>query len=212
MVATLGPGPMSSGLTTEARILEVASRLFYERGYEATTTRDLAKEVGIKESSLYNHFADKQEILVRLCLTSQRDFLDGAVLSLEGVEDVRERLRTLVLWQVTAEAQHPYKARVVDAQLHALNPVSRRKVIKLRDAYDDLLTSILIEGNEEGYWRTHDPRVICMGIIGMCNISAWYRDNGSLTPEEIGERYATFLLDALSLDASSRISQRHARR
>jgi AcrR family transcriptional regulator len=201
---------MSGEPTTEARILEVASRLFYERGYGATTMRDLAEGVGIRAASLYNHFSNKQEILVRLCLTSQRDFLDGAVLSLEGVEDVRERLRTLVLWQVTAEAQHPYKARVVDAQLHALNRVSRRKVIKLRDAYDDLLTSILVEGNEQGYWRTDEPRVICMGIIGMCNISAWYRDNGSLTPEEISERYATFLLDALN--ASSRTSQRRARR
>ena len=209
-MATLKLGAMSGQATTEARILEVASRLFYERGYHATTVRALAKVVGIKESSVYNHFADKQAILVRLCLTSQRDFLDGAVLSLEGVGDVRERLRTLVLWQVTLEAQHPYKARVVDAQLDALNAVSRRQVIELRDAYDDLLTSILIDGNDQGCWRIDDPRVICMGIIGMCNINAWYRDTGSLTPEEIGERYATFVLDALN--ASSRNSQRRTRR
>jgi AcrR family transcriptional regulator len=193
---------MSGELTTEARILEVASRLFYERGYNATPMRDLAEAVGIKASSFYNHFESKQDILVRLCLTSQRDFLDGAVLSLDGVDDVRERLRTLVLWQVTHEAQDPYKARVIDAQLDALNPVSRRQVIELRDAYDDLLKSILIDGNEEGCWRVDDPRVMCMGIIGMCNISGWYRDSGTLTPEEIGERYAGFLLDALN--ASSR--------
>jgi AcrR family transcriptional regulator len=201
---------MSGELTTEVRILEVASRLFYERGYHATTVRALAKVVGIKESSVYNHFADKQEILVRLCLSSQREFLDGAVASLEGVDDVRERLRSLVLWQVTLEAQHPYKARVVDAQLDALNAVSRGQVIELRDAYDDLLTSILIDANEEGCWHIDDPRVMCMGIIGMCKINAWYRHSGSLTPEEIGERYTRFVLDALN--ASGRISQRRTRR
>ena len=171
---------LSSGdLPTEARLLEVASRLFYERGYYSSTMRDLAEQVGIKAASLYNHFSGKQEILVRICLAGQREFLEGATLCLEGLDDVRKRLRTLIVWQVGFEAQNPYKARVADAQLAALNPVSRREVIEVRDAYERLLTSVLVEGNDAGYWRIENPRVICMGIIGMCKVRHWYRNSGA---------------------------------
>ncbi|HEV2944014.1 MAG TPA: TetR/AcrR family transcriptional regulator [Solirubrobacteraceae bacterium] len=194
---------MSGELTTEARILEVASRLFYERGYEATSMRDLAEGVGIRAPSLYNHFADKQAILVRICLDTMREFHTGALECLAGMDNPAHRLRVLINWQVRFEASHPYTVRVADAQLTALDPVTRREVIEVRDAYEQLLTSILAEGGHQGHWRVEDPRVICMGIIGMCKINSWYRDGAALTPEQIGDRYATLILAAL--DASTRI-------
>jgi AcrR family transcriptional regulator len=189
---------MSGELTTEARILKVASRLFYERGYNATPMRDLAEAVGIKASSFYNHFDSKQEILVRICLDMMREFHGGALECLEGIDDPAQRLRTLIDWQLRFEVSHPYTVRVADTQLTALNPVTCLEVIEVRDAYEQLLTSILTEGNDAGLWSVEDPRVICMGIIGMCKVNAWYRDGGALTPERIGERYATFVLDALN--------------
>jgi AcrR family transcriptional regulator len=189
---------MSGELTTEARILEIASRLFYERGYEATTMRDIAKGVGIEAPSIYNHFDDKQAILVRICLDTMREFHAGALECVDGMDDPGQRLRTLINWQVRFEASHPYTARVADAQLTALDSVTRREVIEVRDAYEQLLTSILGEGNEHGYWQIEDARVICMAIIGMCRVNAWYHDGGALTPEQIGDRYATFVLEGLS--------------
>lgn len=50
-------------LTTKGRILETAINLFAEKGFNDVSIRDLTKAVGIKESSLYNHFSSKQQIL-----------------------------------------------------------------------------------------------------------------------------------------------------
>lgn len=47
---------------TRERILQEALSLFSEKGYEAVSVRDIARAVGIKESSLYNHFQNKQDI------------------------------------------------------------------------------------------------------------------------------------------------------
>lgn len=51
---------------TRTRILEVASRLFAEKGFDNTSTRDIAAELNIASPSLYHHFPSKEAILVEL--------------------------------------------------------------------------------------------------------------------------------------------------
>lgn len=191
-------GTMSGERRTEARILAVASRLFYERGYKATTMRALAKGVGIEASSLYHHFSDKQAILVRICLDGMQGFYQGALERIEGVEDVRERLRALIVWQVVSETRYPYAGRIADEQMHALNPKSRKQLIALRDDFEALIDDLLGEGQTQGIWHLSHPRVIRLGLIGMCKVEHWYDKKGALTAEQIGDVYATFILQALA--------------
>jgi AcrR family transcriptional regulator len=58
---------MSRKINTKEIILEVALNLFSKKGYSGVSIRDICKEVGIKESSVYNHFKNKQEIFHTLC-------------------------------------------------------------------------------------------------------------------------------------------------
>lgn len=55
---------MENNLTTKEKILKVASALFSEQGYKNTSVRKIASEVGIRESALYNHFQNKEEIFL----------------------------------------------------------------------------------------------------------------------------------------------------
>lgn len=49
-------------MTTKEKILETALELFSQRGYDGVSVRDIAREVGIRESSIYNHFDSKRAI------------------------------------------------------------------------------------------------------------------------------------------------------
>ena len=49
---------------TKQKILKAASTLFSEHGFKATSVRKIASEVGIRESALYNHFQNKEEIFL----------------------------------------------------------------------------------------------------------------------------------------------------
>jgi AcrR family transcriptional regulator len=52
-----------NSLNTREKILETAMNMFAEKGYNDVSVRDITRAVGIKESSLYNHFVSKQQIL-----------------------------------------------------------------------------------------------------------------------------------------------------
>ncbi len=53
-------------MTTREKIIYEALSLFSIKGYDAVTIREIASEVGIKESSIYNHFKNKQDILNKI--------------------------------------------------------------------------------------------------------------------------------------------------
>ena len=58
--------PRESAAQRRAQVLAAARRLFAERGFHATTTRDLAKAADVNDALLYRYFANKQEILAAL--------------------------------------------------------------------------------------------------------------------------------------------------
>ncbi|PPS73783.1 MULTISPECIES: TetR/AcrR family transcriptional regulator [Streptomyces] len=74
--------PSEPGTSARAQILDAAGELFVERGIAATSTRMIAERVGIRQASLYYHFATKDDILAELLDTSVRP-------SLEMVEQIQ---------------------------------------------------------------------------------------------------------------------------
>ena len=75
--------PVSTGAPSLRvdQVLETATRLFTERGYDAASIRDLAAALAMRPSSLYHHFQGKQHILFAICFGMQTDF-NAAVMPL----------------------------------------------------------------------------------------------------------------------------------
>lgn len=188
----------AAAASTEARILEAATALFYEKGYHATTMREIAGVVGIKAGSLYNHFASKQEILHRIAATTMEELLAGGREAVATAGEPRERLRAFVRSHVVYHAERRYQARVADEQLHALDRDRRAAVIAIRDPYEQLLKDILGAGRKEHGWSVPDVAVIAFAISTMCtSVDIWYREHGRLSAEDIAALYGTFVLAAL---------------
>jgi AcrR family transcriptional regulator len=100
-----------SALSPRDQILDAAAELFVENGISATSTRAIAERVGIRQASLYYHFAGKDDMLVELLTRSVRP-------SLEVVRDLEQRvpasataagaLAALVLNDVETLARTPH--------------------------------------------------------------------------------------------------------
>ncbi len=84
----MGPTSTASGtaasdedrLSTRQRILDVATDLFIDKGYEGTSLREIAERVGVTKAALYYHFASKAEIVAALLEpfeAIQREWVSG---------------------------------------------------------------------------------------------------------------------------------------
>ena len=81
--------------STKELILEVSLKLFSEKGYKPTSVRDIAKEVGITQSGLYNHFKGKDAILETLIA----NLMDSAVVKLfdkKSIEELADSGKTIL--------------------------------------------------------------------------------------------------------------------
>lgn len=183
---------------TQQRILDAATVLFYEKGYHATTMREVAAAVGIRAASLYNHYPGKEDLLARIAAGTMEELLDGGKRAIAAHPDPPEQLRALIVWHVTYHAEQRFRARVADEQLHAISAERRDAVIAIRDAYAELFKTILLDGRDRYGWHVSDLSVITAGISGMCTaVDGWYRDDGPLTAAEIAAIYADFVLAAV---------------
>jgi AcrR family transcriptional regulator len=63
---TSAPADTSAGGGTRERILDIATELFIEHGYDGTSLRQIAEEVGVTKAALYYHFASKAELVAAL--------------------------------------------------------------------------------------------------------------------------------------------------
>ena len=112
------PGPgrprhlptVNSQLAPRDQILDAAARLFTQQGYAATSTRDIAEAVGIRQASLYYHFAGKPGILEELLAMSVRPTLD----QLDKIDSVAKKhgaagaLYALVMIDTLTLAEAPH--------------------------------------------------------------------------------------------------------
>jgi len=81
-----GTSALSKGSKTKAKILKTALKLFSSKGYKATTVRDIAGAMGVKQSALYNHFKNKDAILEALI----SDLTSSAIVTLFDNKDAQE--------------------------------------------------------------------------------------------------------------------------
>ena len=94
--------------TTRERILTAASRLFAERGYDGTSTRQIADAVGIRQPSLFHHFASKQAIMEALLDLTYAAPADVAERLAGEPGPAADRLGEYVRWDVAYTLGLPY--------------------------------------------------------------------------------------------------------
>ncbi|MCC3774680.1 TetR/AcrR family transcriptional regulator [Streptomyces sp. UNOB3_S3] len=111
-----------SGAETRAEILRVALKLFTEKGYEATSTRDLTEALGLTKSSLYYHFRNKEEIVSSLLTARHRDLDDlvGWIAAQPRTPDLPRRAARR--WLDSTTPEHLQAMRLA----HANQPLVRR--------------------------------------------------------------------------------------
>ncbi|MCL6581428.1 MAG: TetR/AcrR family transcriptional regulator [Firmicutes bacterium] len=198
-------------MSKEERILEVAMRVFRERGYHAASMQEIADAVGMQKGSLYYYISGKQELLFMILERA----IDTITARLEAIYQSalppREKLRQAIVTHVETVSQRQDMLTILLRERHALSPTQQAVMEEKSDHYERLFQRIIGEGIREGDFRPVDIKVTSFGILGMCNwIYQWYRAGGRLEAREIGEMFADLIFSGL-LSEAARGSDGHAR-
>ncbi|WP_037670428.1 TetR/AcrR family transcriptional regulator [Streptomyces griseus] len=195
---TAGGEPQPWGeVTPDAarRLLVAAVEAFAERGYHATTTRDIAGRAGMSPAALYIHYKTKEELLHRISRIGHEKALEILRTAARGEGSATERLADAVSSFVRWHAGGRTTARVVQYELESLGPDARAEILALRRQVDGEVRRIVEEGVETGEFDVLDVHGTTLAVLSLCiDVARWFNVDGPRTPEEVGDLYADLVL------------------
>lgn len=168
-------------ISRKEEIINVAAKLFKEKGYSAVSMRDIAAGIDIKAASLYNHITGKQEILSVIILKVAKEFTQG----MESV--VAEKVSSIKKIEHVIELHIDITVNYSDA-LAALNndwmhleTEDLKAFVKMREDYEQNFRIILKQGIEAGEIKPYHPEVILFSILStLRTLYLWYEKRGKL--------------------------------
>lgn len=188
---------------TRVRILLGGLELFAARGYHATSIRDIAGAAGIQSASLYSHFASKEAILAELVLLAH-DVHHRALVSalMDAGSDPRDQLAAVIRTHVSMHCRFAKLATVANHERHHLSAEALAPAATLRRASEQLGEEVIARGVVRGQFHLVNDEIALLAVSSVgAAVSGWYPHRStSLTPEQIGDTYATLTLRMLGAE------------
>jgi TetR/AcrR family transcriptional regulator, cholesterol catabolism regulator len=177
-------------------IVDAAAQVFYERGYDASSTQDIADVAGILKGSLYYYVKSKEDFLFEIV----QDMHEGAIQIIMPVTvvsgDALTKLALIVLRQVEYFAANHIFATVFFREYRALSAERREPIESKGDLYRQIISGLLQEGIEEGtVMDTINVRMAAISIVEMLNsIHRWFRPEGNQSADQVARYLAQVLV------------------
>lgn len=177
-------------------IIETAAELFREKGFSATSIRDLAARVGLEPSSIYSHIRSKEELLVEICMPFAHYFTDGMHEIFTSDVSPKKKLRELIKLHLNAAYDHPASVTVFNDEWRFLAGHQLSHFLEMRKEYEKKFKRILSEGKKSGKFEFEDVDIVFSMIIKTLNWS--YDAVNKYKKMELDEHISTLLIKALS--------------
>ena len=164
-----------------ARVFDVMRAQLYERGFDAITLAGVAAAAGVGRTALYNHFPDKESLLVAFVEDEAARYVTRLTEAVEAQADPIGQLATFVRLQLRVLAE--YHMPPGTALASALAPAAYRRISAHADPITDRLRAILAGGVDLGRWPAEDLDV----LIPMITAALGNRALVEVPPEQLDD-------------------------
>lgn len=192
--ANRGAGDPKDG--TRERLLAVAAASFRRKGYDATTTRELAAAMGLQKASLYYYISDKQDLLYEICETALQHIYSTVEAAVDEVGHPRDQVEQLIAAHVRAMLEDRDMHATMLVELRALSGDRREKIIELRDSYESLVRDVIERAQEARALRrdlsAHDLTLLLLNLLNWTIF--WYVPEGGLNPDQLSDEFRSVYL------------------
>ena len=157
---------------TRTKILQAALQLFARRGYDGTTTKDLAKSAGVAEGTLFRYFANKKAILIEVATAGWVDILTDLLTELSEMGSYKA-VSQVMRRRMLNIRQNSDLLRVcfIEAQYHPeLKQIIQTEVI---DKMTDVAEAFFETAMSKGIYRQMNPKVVAKVFLGIFAIAGF---------------------------------------
>ena len=186
LLATRSSQDHSDEVNRRQALIRESARLFREKGYDATTVRDIAAAVGMRSGSPFYHFKNKQEILKAVMEEGLHQGYERSVAALAQATTLQERFRALV--RTHYGILHDEGSEFIAVLLYdwrSLPPEYKQDIIDVKDRYDALWQPTLQELLQAGLLGANshrdpaaadDVKMARLMVMGAINFTVtWYK-------------------------------------
>ncbi|NJK28018.1 MAG: TetR/AcrR family transcriptional regulator [Coleofasciculaceae cyanobacterium SM2_3_26] len=193
--------PSSTDSDTRARILESAQQLFAHRGFDGTTTRDLAQAAGVAEGTLFRHFANKKAILVEVATQGWVELLTDLLTELSEMGSYKAVSKVMYRRMLhLRKNMDMMRVCFLEAQFH---PDLRDRIqAEVIGKMMDVTEAFIQTGMERGIYRKMNSKIVAQVFLGMFAVSGFsystMLDNDSpQAMQEMAETLADIFLNGV---------------
>lgn len=179
---------------TKRKIFEIATQLFAEKGYEATSIEEITAVVGIAKGTLYYHFESKEELFKQL-VKDGADFLKKSIdIKTRKVTDAKEKIKRIIIIQIKISKKFDKFMIMLFNQMWG-NEERNRFVREKINEYIDKIRKVVEEAIEQKYFNSDNKSIITDLIFGQisCVLMRKLKDE-EIDVEKLGEEYLKAIL------------------
>lgn len=188
-------------MTKRDKILEAATKLFAAKGFEQTSVRKIAEEVGLSVPGMFHYVPSKEEMLNEIMI----GFMDEGYKKLMEIYNSAmgpiEKLERVCKFYVEYYAGHKDQLTILVSEEKSLSPKHRRNFVDKQRIYVKALKRLFSDLAKEDMLKSIDHSVISFIFFGMVNYTyTWYNPRGTVGPDALGDIFSEVFLRGVLKD------------
>jgi len=179
---------------TLAKILTHATDVFYEKGYEGASIRDLSRASGMSLAGLYYYFDTKERLLYLIQKHTFSTIVARLRERLEEVPDPEQRIRVIILNHLDYFLTHPKSMKVLSHEDDALKNGFGAEIASIKREYYRICMGVLEEYKRSRH-LDFNSRIALLSLFGMMNwIYTWHNLRTDAHAKELASQMANIFL------------------
>jgi AcrR family transcriptional regulator len=185
----------------KTEIINVAAKLFKEKGYSAVTMRDIAQAMDIKAASLYNHIKSKQEILVLIIIEIAEEFTNTMNQVVNSSETTIKKIEKIIQLHLNITLRDANALACLNNDWMHLADAELTYFIKMREDYEENFRTIVQKGIADGEIKNLNLEVIIFSTLStLRTLYLWYGKKKSPEPVVLKSNMIQVLLNGIVMD------------
>lgn len=184
--------------TRKDEIIQTSAILFKKKGYSAVTMRDIAKAMGIKAASLYNHINSKQEILSEIIISLAEQFTEHMKIIKYSDDSCIDKLKQIVALHVGITSNNQFGMASLNSDWMHLE-AELDYYLTLRKNYENDLRSIIVKGIQEDELVNANPEVMLFSMLStLRSLYIWLPKKEDLDIQQFTNELSLVLINGIN--------------